>query len=82
MSTRRHFENECSPTQVSSKLANFDMPDAIQWLLRVYCNLYIFVKTASNTSAFFPPNMFLSCPVCHLPHIYSDSLEAASMKDN
>jgi len=49
--------------EVSSKLTNFDMPDAIQWLLRVYCNLYIFVKTASATSAFFPPNMFLPCPV-------------------
>ena len=54
---------KCSPKQVSSKLTNFDMPDAIQWLLRVYCNLYIFVKTASATSAFFPPNMFLPCPV-------------------
>ena len=55
---------DVNPRQVSSKLANFDMPDAIQWLLRVYCNLYIFVKTASATSAFFPPNMFLPCPVC------------------
>ena len=75
-----HFV-KCSPKQVSSKLTNFDMPDAIQWLLRVYCNLYIFVKTASATSAFFPPNMFLPCPVClhfprHPPHIYAHSLEA------
>ena len=71
----RHFQ-KMFPQQVSSKLANFDMPDAIQWLLRVYCNLYIFVKTASSTSAFFPPNMFLPCPVSHHPHIYSHSLEA------
>jgi len=49
--------------EVSSKLANFDMPDAIQWLLRVYCNVYIFVKTVSAASAFFPPTMFLPCPV-------------------
>ena len=58
------FDMTTSFSKVSSKLANFDMPDAIQWLLRVYCNVYIFVKTVSAASAFFPPTMFLPCPVC------------------
>ena len=58
------FDVTTSFSKVSSKLANFDMPDAIQWLLRVYCNVYIFVKTVSAASAFFPPTMFLPCPVC------------------
>ena len=57
------FDITTSFSKVSSKLANFDMPDAIQWLLRVYCNVYIFVKTVSAASAFFPPTMFLPCPV-------------------
>ena len=35
-----------SHVQVASRLANFDMPEAIQWLLRIYCNLYIFVKVS------------------------------------
>ena len=57
------FDITASSSKVSSKLANFDMPDAIQWLLRVYCNVYIFVKTVSAASAFFPPTLFLPCPV-------------------
>ena len=57
------FDVTTSFSKVSSKLANFDMPDAIQWLLRVYCNVYIFVKTVSAASAFFPPTLFLPCPV-------------------
>ena len=39
------------------------MPEAIQWILRIYCNLYIFVKTTSQTRAFLSPNLFMDCPV-------------------
>lgn len=49
--------------EVSTRLANLDMPEAIQWLLRIYCNLYIFVKTTSQTQSFLSPSVFMSCPV-------------------
>jgi hypothetical protein len=39
------------------------MPEAIPWILRIYCKLYIFVKTTSHTLAFICPKMFLPCPV-------------------
>ena len=49
--------------EVTTRLANLDMPEAIQWLLRIYCNLYIFVKTTSRTKSFLSPGIFMSCPV-------------------
>ena len=49
--------------EVATRLANLDMPEAIQWLLRIYCNLYIFVKTTSQTQSFLSPSIFMSCPV-------------------
>ena len=49
--------------EVGTRLANLDMPEAIQWLLRIYCNLYIFVKTTSQTQSFLSPSLFMSCPV-------------------
>ena len=49
--------------EVTTRLANLDMPEAIQWLLRIYCNLYIFVKTTSQTKSFLSPSIFMSCPV-------------------
>ena len=49
--------------EVATRLANLDMPEAIQWLLRIYCNLYIFVKTTSRTKSFLSPGIFMSCPV-------------------
>ena len=39
------------------------MPEVIQWILRISCNLYIFVKTTSQTLAFLSPEMLLACPV-------------------
>ena len=49
--------------EVATRLANLDMPEAIQWLLRIYCNLYIFVKTTSHTQSFLSPSIFMNCPV-------------------
>ena len=49
--------------EVTTRLANLDMPDAIQWLQRIYCNLYIFVKTTSRTESFLSPTVFMPCPV-------------------
>ena len=49
--------------EVATRLANLDMPEAIQWLLRIYCNLYIFVKTTSQTQSFLSPSIFMNCPV-------------------
>ena len=40
----RYLRRKMLDLEVSSKLANLEMPEAIQWLLRIYCNLYIFVK--------------------------------------
>ena len=49
--------------EVETGLANFDMPEAIQWILRIYCNIYIFVKTTSRTRSCLSPYMFMSCAV-------------------
>ena len=55
--------------EVGTRLANLDMPEAIQWLLRIYCNLYIFVKTTSHTQSFLSPTVFMSCPVDSTQHL-------------
>jgi len=59
----RYLRRKMLNIEVATRLANFDMPEAIQWILRIYCNLYIFVKTTSQTQAFLSPQMFLACPV-------------------
>ena len=55
--------------EVGTRLANLDIPEAIQWLLRIYCNLYIFVKTTSHTQSFLSPSVFMSCPVDSTQHL-------------
>ena len=59
----RYLRKKMLNIEFATKLTNHDMPDAIQWILRIYCNLYIFVKTTSNTRTYLSPQMFLVCPV-------------------
>ena len=59
----RYLRRKMLNIEVATRLSNFDMPEAIQWILRIYCNLYIFVKTTSQTQAFLSPQMFMACPV-------------------
>ena len=59
----RYLRRKMLNIEVGSKLANLEMPEAIQWLLRIYCNLYIFVKTTSGTASFLSPSVFMPCPV-------------------
>ena len=59
----RYLRRKMLNMEVATRLSNFDMPEAIQWILRIYCNLYIFVKTTSQTQAFLSPQMFMACPV-------------------
>ena len=65
----RYLRRKMLNIEVSSKLANLEMPEAIQWLLRIYCNLYIFVKTTSNTASFLSPSVFMACPVDSTAHL-------------
>ena len=67
----RYLRRKMLDLEVSSKLANLEMPEAIQWLLRIYCNLYIFVKTTSQTVSFLSPALFMSCPVDSTAHLRS-----------
>ena len=67
----RYLRRKMLDLEVSSKLANLEMPEAIQWLLRIYCNLYIFVKTTSQTLSFLSPALFMSCPVDSTAHLRS-----------
>ena len=39
----RYIRRKMLNIEVTTRLANFDMPEAIQWILRIYCKLYIFV---------------------------------------
>ena len=59
----RYLRRKMLNLEVTTKLANLDMPEAIQWLQRIYCNLYIFVKTTSQTQSFLSPSVFMQCPV-------------------
>ena len=59
----RYLRRNLLQLEVSTRLTNLDMPEAIQWLLRIYCNLFIFVRTASGGSTSLSPQMFLACPV-------------------
>jgi len=59
----RFLRRKMLELEVSTSLANLDMPEAIQWILRIYCNVYIFVKTTSKVRSCISPQMFLPCPV-------------------
>ena len=39
------------------------MAASLDWLQQIFCHLYIFVKTRSQTKSFLSPFSFLSCPV-------------------
>ena len=65
----RFLRRKMLDLEVTTRLANLDMPDAIQWLQRIYCNLYIFVKTTSRTESFLSPSVFMSCPVDSTKHM-------------
>jgi hypothetical protein len=60
----RYLRRNLLQLEVRTRLTNLDMPEAIQWLLRIYCNLFIFVRTASGGGGVsLSPQMFLACPV-------------------
>ena len=59
----RYLRRNLLQLEVNTRLANLHMPEAIQWLLRIYCNLFIFVRTASGGETSLSPQIFLACPV-------------------